>query len=61
MQMDTDVHFSPLTLESCENGSEGNRQCTNYTKPEVDYFFLLYVISHGVLSDLNKHIKLRLI
>ena len=24
MQMDADVHFFPLTLESCENGSEGN-------------------------------------
>ena len=40
MHMDVDVHFSPLTLESCENGSEGNRQCMNYTKPEVKLLVL---------------------
>ena len=40
MQIDADEHFSPLTLESCENGSEGNGPCTNYTKPEIKLLFL---------------------
>ena len=33
---------------------EGNRQCTNYTKLEVNFkhfFFLLYITSHRILTN----------